>query len=163
MRSKLTFEGVTTRGRGLFSKQIKLPGRSQIIPIPPKWPEIVHRGTFNIRITNIPDGFESLGEGNGTGRFDSGNFAPAFKFPAELIEGNTLSPTNESPLRGLGQAWEAHLHLPSGKTHECWMFRRFGSQMAKYIELVSSLGIRDTYSIPPHIELEVLLDIFEGP
>ena len=162
MSTSLRFLGVIAKGAGRFSTELKLPGRSLIPGSHPGWPESVHPGTLNIRITQFPDNFGELGEGSNTGKFDSGNFAPAFTFPADLIAGNTLPPKLENPRRGIGQAWEALLHLPDRHFHECWMIRRVGSQMPNFIELVSSICIRDTYNITIHTEPEVVLDIFEG-
>jgi len=145
-RRILKFEGSPRKGGGGFSSMV-LPGKNDIEDPPYRWPGKFEPGTLNIRVGNFPLEFNLIFDGDNDLRlFDSGLFGPAIKFPGNLIEGNTILPTEDDPYRGIGQAWNAVL-FKNGNSIPCWMFRRIGSNLSVDVELISEEPLRKKYQI----------------
>jgi hypothetical protein len=155
---KLEFIGTVRSNEGAFSREMVIPGRKRLVLAPKDWPEKLAPGTLNIAIRNngFPNDFDQLGKGDGLKKLDEGKFWPELAIPPWQIEGNTLEPTPDEPVRGSAQVWRAELQVPStGKSATCWMLRRLGSDIISEIELVSHEHLRRRLNLCDGMDVKV--------
>ena len=128
-----------------------IPGRNALVLAPGDWPERLAPGTLNIAIHDdgFPEDLHFLGKHRGLRNLDEGDFHPALVIPPWRIQGSTLQPTADEPVRGSAQLWRAELAVLSiGESATCWMLRRLGSEIVSQIELVSHEHLRSRLNLP---------------
>ncbi len=120
-----------------------VPGRSALSSAPVDWPEALYPGSLNVRIDEYPDGFRQHGLTNRVIELDRGWFAPEFEILRGQFGNNRLEPRPGVPRGGDAQVWRATLSLPgTGTRQECWVLRRFGSQVGEQLEFVAGRRLR---------------------
>ena len=155
---KLEFRGAVRSNQGAFSRQMVIPGRKSLVLAPEDWPASLAPGTLNIAIPDdgFPKELDELGKGDGLKKLDEGNFRPELAIPPWRIEGNTLQPTPDEPVRGSAQVWRAELEVAStGDSTTCWMLRRLGSDIVSEIELVSHEHLRPRLNLCDGVVVKV--------
>ena len=70
-------------------------------------------------------------------------FVPAFEILRGQFANNRLSPRSDMPRCGDAQVWRAKIVGEVGEVGECWVLRRFGSQVGEQLELVADRRLRD--------------------
>jgi hypothetical protein len=119
---KLEFIGKVRSNKGRFAKEMVIPGRENLLVVPPDWPTQLAPGTLNVEIDSngFPNGFDEIGDGDGLRKLDNGQFTPVLTIPREKIAGNTLKPTPDEPTKGTAQVWRADINvIATGQATTC--------------------------------------------
>lgn len=143
---ELVFTGDVVNGIGEHV-ELFVPGRNDISGAPADWPERLCPGSLNIFVSVYPPEFAARLIAPNTRSLDIAGFIPEFTIAQAAMKNNKLIPLPNMPVRGTAQVWRATLEA-NGKTHSCWVLRRFGSALNKVIELVSDVKLRDKLSLP---------------
>jgi CTP-dependent riboflavin kinase len=143
--NKLVFSGNVVNGIGRHSELI-VPGRNNLEHRPPDWPEILFRGSLNVRVHGYPPEFAQRGLPNSVVVLDTAGFLPEFTIPQAKMLNNQLTANAGAPLRGTAQVWRAWLSA-NGDGVACWVLRRIGSGLRDQIELVAGTGLRNTLGL----------------
>lgn len=145
----LTFTGCIVSGKGRHSEMI-IPGRPALSSAPDDWPEILYPGSLNVRIDDrfgLPKTLAKCA-GEFIQKLDAGMFRPAFEIRFDAIRNNGLKPTPNQPRRGDAQVWRASLYLPPRQLRiDCWVLRRFWSDIKKQLEIVSDKNLRTDFRL----------------
>lgn len=160
----IEFHGVITPGVGRYS-DMTIPGRSALDAAPDDWPEELCRGSLNVLVETYPKGFSPpVNRTGGAYQLDDEAFSPAFVIPGELIAENLLKDNDGRPASA--QVWRARLKLKQrGDVIECWVLRRFGSNVGKggpgnVLEIVSDTHLRTAHNLKDGEP--VALELIEG-
>ena len=147
----LLFIGKAIEGSGRFSKDLIVPGNSEIPGLIRDWPDELEPGSLNVLIdkTGFPEEFESK-FGQRTEGFDERRFIPEAELHHSQIGNNTLAPKpGEREDKGNAQIWRANLtKIESGQSLQCWVLRRIGSIMPYRLECVAGVKLREILSLP---------------
>jgi hypothetical protein len=143
---ELIFAGDVVNGIGKHVELI-VPGRNEISGAPADWPERLCPGSLNIFVSVYPLEFAARRIAPNMKSLDIAGFIPEFTIAQAAMKNNKLMTLPNMPVRGSAQVWRATLEA-NGKTHSCWVLRRFGSALDKVIERVSDVKLRDKLSLP---------------
>ena len=142
-----------------------IPGRQELSHAPSDWPVRIYPGSLNVVIDTYPDGFtEPVGRSRGVYQLDDGCFGPEFVIEGQHIVNNQLI-NSDGPASA--QVWRARILVPRDATEiECWMLRRFGSNVGKgkggnVLEFVSEHHLRTRYDLGKDDE-PVVVTLSEG-
>jgi hypothetical protein len=139
---EIKFDGVVTAGIGKYSKLV-IPGRSELLNCPADWPDTMHPGSLNVRVTHYPDEFSKWGFDNNVRQLDTAHFRATFEIPRDQILNNMLFPSRDMPRGGDAQVWRANLSALDGSVGvSCWVLRRFGSGLRDQLEIVAGEYLR---------------------
>lgn len=138
----LVFFGRVATGIGCHADLI-VPGRHLLGQVDDDWPVLLYPGSLNIRVLHFPTAFREHGLTEDVEALDSGQFAPAFEIPRDLLRNNKLGPSRGMARRGDAQVWRARIDSGQGVALECWVLRRFGSKVGSQLELVAGSRLRD--------------------
>lgn len=138
----LVFSGRVVTGIGCHADLI-VPGRHVLAEVDDGWPVRLYPGSLNVRVLHFPAAFKEHGLTEDVEALDSGQFAPTFEIPRDLLGNNKLGPSRGMSRRGDAQVWRARIDAGQGVTLECWMLRRFGSKVGSQLELVAGGRLRD--------------------
>jgi len=150
MTPMIRFKGRVRTGKGKHNQMV-IPGRKALRSPPDAWPESFYPGSLNVGVPSdgYPDGFHDPDIGGaGVAQLDGGIPTPALVLPWNDIENNGLKPKPGKPRRGTGQFWSAVLTVAStGKTQECWVFRRINSTIKRQLEIIADCRLRNALSL----------------
>lgn len=148
---KLEFMGKVIKGSGCFSKQLYVPGETEIPGLIRDWPDEVQSGTLNVLIDDNgwPECYLAK-FGKKTEGLDLRQFQPELELHHSKIGNNTLAPREgEREDKGNAQIWRSHLtKIESGVSIQCWVLRRIGSRMPHRLECVAGERIRTVLELP---------------
>jgi hypothetical protein len=146
----LRFIGRVRSGKGKHSELV-IPGAANLNGAPPAWPAKFQPGSLNVGILKdgYPEGLTDPDEGGrGVTLLDIGSLEPTVILPWDRIGNNGLRPKAGKPRRGTGQFWPALLYVMStGKSADCWVFRRVDSTIKLQLEIVSALHLKSHLSL----------------
>jgi hypothetical protein len=163
---ELEFIGTVRSHTSGSSRGITVPGREELLVAPADWPTQLAPGTLNIEIQSdgLPEALEAIGQDDGLGKLDAGDFRAALVIPQRKIGGNPVLPDPEQPTRGFAQVWRATLQVIGAdqQTH-CWMFRIIGSDDTSQIELVDREDLRSKLSLTDGAAVRLMVREAEPP
>jgi CTP-dependent riboflavin kinase len=143
----IVFKGCIVKGVGRYV-ELHVPGRNEIRQAPSDWPEVLCKGSLNVRIA--PDGypplFKETGLQDSTKSLDVKCYPCVFEIAQHEFGNNKLTPGPAMPKRGSAQVWRAVL-TANGHNIECWVLRRYGSGLADQLELLSDKHLRTEYGL----------------
>jgi hypothetical protein len=138
----LEFIGTVRESQDNSSQEIVVLGRDELIIAPTDWPQQLAPGSLHIEVNAFPEGFATIGEGEGLKKLDNGSFRPELVIPKRKIAGKTLEPDADHPTRGFAQVWRAEIQvIASSQATTCWMLRIIGTESSAQLELVAEEGV----------------------
>jgi hypothetical protein len=157
----LEFRGSITTNSRAYHKLV-FPDSGDAPDVPADWPgSKLYRGSLNVTvdIEGFPANWQDLGTQPLVKRFDDKRFKPEFVIPGTAIENNTRTPeTTGIPDGGDAQVWRATLRVDeTGDEIDCWLVRRIGSGVARYLELVSEFYLRERMALRDGTKVTVIV------
>jgi CTP-dependent riboflavin kinase len=145
--NSIVFKGVVTNGVGQHV-ELYVPGRDEISQAPSDWPTVLCKGSLNIQIAadGYPPIFKEWGLQDSAKSLDAKRFPCAFEVAQREFGNNKLVPNAEMLHRGSAQVWRAVLSA-NDQNIKCWVLRRYGSGLAKQLELLSDKHLRNEYGL----------------
>jgi len=141
------FKGEISSGIGKHT-ELYVPGYNQLVKAPENWPEKLHPGSLNVRIssTGYPSIFSEREGAPSIFTLDEGIIPCAFEIPYDSFGNNALRPTAQMPKRGTAQVWRSTLAIVEQEI-DCWVLRRYGSMVGEVLEVVSHVHLRTAYEL----------------
>lgn len=161
MTETLDFKGrITTNSRQYY--KLSFPGPNEIRGIPDNWPgRDLHPGSLNVTVDDdgFPTNWDEFGALPRVKRLDSKLFLPEFVIPGPTIENNDRTPETTGIVDGGdAQVWRAKLRVDeTGNEIDCWLVRRIGSGVARYLEIVSEFYLRDKMELVDGTKVTVIV------
>ncbi len=157
--SAIIFKGKMTKGCGKYV-ELHVPGRNELSNAPADWPEVLYKGSLNVRIMRdgYPSEFSEAGLELTTRSLDEELFSPAFTIEQRQFGNNKLKPKPEMPKRGSAQVWRAKL-TTNQEDFSCWVLRRFGSGLLHQLELLSGQHLRKACGLEDDQDVTVTLNL----